>query len=146
MAKIKKLEENNLYKNRTEIISRHTGKKYILSIRKSDERWCCACPDWIMRRQHNGEDCKHLKEFKNDIIAAFGGAASPVTQQGTLFDVLKGLLNLSGRALINQWMENKLKAELMKEYLALTDGGEKYQEYMVIYNDLQTKIVASMGI
>ena len=27
-------------------------------------RWRCTCPDYVMRRQYNGTDCKHIKAVK----------------------------------------------------------------------------------
>lgn len=39
-------------------------------------RWRCTCPDYVMRRQYNGTDCKHIrlvKEAMGELQAGDGG-------------------------------------------------------------------------
>jgi len=41
-------------------------------------RWRCTCPDYVMRRQYNGTDCKHIrlvKEAMGELQKGDGGGA-----------------------------------------------------------------------
>ena len=41
-------------------------------------RWRCTCPDYVMRRQYNGTDCKHIRLVKGamgELHAGDGGGA-----------------------------------------------------------------------
>lgn len=35
-------------------------------------RWRCTCPDYVMRRQYNGTDCKHIRAVKEAQKDAWG--------------------------------------------------------------------------
>lgn len=50
---------------------------YLVESHISD-RLRCTCPDYVMRRQYNGTDCKHIrlvKEAMGELQAGDGGGA-----------------------------------------------------------------------
>ena len=38
-------------------------------------RWRCTCPDYVIRRQYNGTDCKHIRAVKEAQKDAWGQGA-----------------------------------------------------------------------
>lgn len=45
--------------------SQSSGKKYRIAFNQKTEKWGCSCPNWIYKRQHTGDDCKHIEDFKS---------------------------------------------------------------------------------
>ena len=61
---IETLKDTPQYRARRRIVSGNSGEEYVVSIRKRDNRWACACKGWIFTYQKKNEDCKHIKEVK----------------------------------------------------------------------------------
>lgn len=55
-----------------------TGREYTVSLRISDNVWCCDCPGWCTTR-----NCKHLRPMLPVLTAAVAGskAADPIARR-----------------------------------------------------------------
>jgi len=44
--------------------------RYELLYSRIMKRWLCSCPDYQLRRQAKGEDCKHIRKLKEILETA----------------------------------------------------------------------------
>lgn len=52
------------WRNEGEVPSMSGNKTTYLVDSHISGRWRCTCPDYMMRRQYNGTDCKHIRAVK----------------------------------------------------------------------------------
>lgn len=55
VSKSQLLPPNAQWKNRIEVKSSSSNRKYVVSQNKAKKHWGCSCPGWCNRRK-----CKHL--------------------------------------------------------------------------------------
>ena len=59
--------DNGVWTNRVKVQSESDARRfYIVSIRATDNRYCCSCMHWTRHCNAAGTDCKHILTVKND--------------------------------------------------------------------------------
>jgi len=111
---VETLTDSKVYRNRKKVKSSNSGDIHTISIRKSDNRWCCSCKGWIFTYQKKGGDCGHIAEIKRVY-----GDRSKVDQ--ILAKVAQFTETLNGGmptlAALKLWLGIRDEAEMLHLYL-----------------------------
>lgn len=146
---VESLEDSNLYTQRTSVLGdmNKDGKrnKYIIAIRKSDQRWTCDCMHWKNRCNKSGADCKHITKYKEAIEELFASKGGRKAATDDIIDTLKDLLTLGKKELLARWLKVRDQAFLLDDFLKMSDASE-HGAYETLLNQVQGKIASSLSL
>lgn len=146
---VEKLSESALYTQRTSVLGdlNKDGKrnKYIIAIRKSDNRWTCDCMHWKNRCNKSGDDCKHITKYKTAIEELFNSKGGRGAATADIISTLKNLLNLGKKELLANWLKVRDQAFLLDDFLKMSDAPE-HGAYEALLNQVQGKVAAIFAI